>query len=123
MKQYTAHEDEFELNELRGRSYKLIVGDEKLECRAMNGGISFFPPSAHAPGHVHDDQEEVVYCLEGQGKLVTQGKSEAIRPGTFMVIPPGVAHSINNTGQQTIKLLYLFSPKCKIGQYPDIPND
>ncbi|NIA06482.1 MAG: cupin domain-containing protein [Actinobacteria bacterium] len=122
MKRYTAHEDDFELNELVGRSYKLIVGSEQLLCEAINGGVSFFGPQAHAPGHVHETEEEVAYCLEGTGQAVIDGKAETIRPGTFIVFPPKVLHSINNTGDKTIKLLYLFSPKCKIGQYSNVPS-
>lgn len=123
MTRYAVHEDDFKINELVGRSYKLIVGTDELPCNAINGGVSFFPPHAHAPGHVHDKEEEVVYCLEGEGEVVVEGKSEPIRPGSFMVFPPGVLHSINNTGDETIKLLYVFSPKCKIGQYPNVSNE
>jgi len=122
MEKYTAHEEDFELVELVGRTHKVIVGSDRLPCRAMNGGVSFFLPHIHAPGHTHGAEEEVVYCLEGEGEVVVEGESETIRPGTFVVVPPGVLHSINNTGDVTIKLLYLFSPKCKIGQYPDIPS-
>lgn len=122
MKHYAVHEDDFEMQELVGRAYKFIVGSDRLACRAINGGVSFFPPHAHAPGHVHDVEEEVIYCLEGEGQIVVDGQPEPIRPGTFMAVPPGLLHSINNTGDKTIKLVYLFSPKCKIGQYPNVPS-
>ena len=103
MKKNVAHENEFELKELLGRSYKLIIGSQRLPCQAINGGVSFFPPHAHAPAHVHQAEEEVAYCLEGKGEAVIGGKSEPICPGTFIIFPRNVSHSINNTGDQTIK--------------------
>lgn len=122
MNRHVGYEDDFEMNELVGRSYKLIVGTEQLPCEAINGGVSFFPPKAHAPGHTHDVEEEVIYCLQGEGEVVLDGRPEPLRPGTFVVFRPGVLHSINNTGDATIKLLYVFSPKCRIGQYPNVPS-
>ena len=98
MKKNVAHENEFELKELLGRSYKLIIGSQRLPCQAINGGVSFFPPHAHAPAHVHQAEEEVAYCLEGKGEAVIGGKSEPICPGTFIIFPRNVSHSINNTG-------------------------
>ena len=123
MTEHVAHEDDFEVHELVGRSYKLIVGADELPCQRINGGVSFFPARAHAPGHRHELEEEVVYCLEGQGQAVIDGKAEPIRPGTFIVFPPKSLHSINNTGARTIKLLYLFSPPCKIGDYSNVSNE
>jgi len=117
------HEEEFETHELVGRSYKLILGTDQLPCERCNGGISFFPPHAHSPAHRHEQEEEVVYCLEGEGFAVIDGEAEPIRPGAFVVFPPQSLHSINNTGDKTIKLLFLFSPKCKIGQYDDIATE
>ena len=119
---YVMHEEEADLQELVGRSYKLIVGSRRLPCRAMNGGVSLFPPHAHAPGHVHEAEEEVIYCLEGRGEIMVESKPEPLRPGCFVVIPPNILHSINNTGEKTIKLIFLFSPPCKIGKYKDITS-
>ena len=122
MKRYAVHEEDFELNQLVGRSYKLVVGSDQLPCRAINGGVCFFPPHTHAPGHVHQLEEEVVYCVQGRGEVVVDGQPEPIRPGTFIVFPPKVLHSINNTSDKTIKLVYLFSPKCKVGKYPNVTS-
>ena len=123
MTKYTAHEDEFELNELVGRSYKLIVGSDELPCDDVNAVVSFFPPCAKAPGHVHDIAKEIIYCLEGEGEIVIGGEAEPIRRGTFIVVPPKILHNINNTSDKTIKLLCLFSPKIEIGQYPNVSSD
>ena len=119
-RRHTLHEDEVPLGELKGRSYKLVVGSENLASRHFDGGVSFFPPRSHGPGHIHEREEEVIYVLEGSGQAVIDGVGEELRPGTFCVFPIGSLHSINNTGDTTIKLLFLFTPPADIGNYPDV---
>lgn len=116
---YSIHEDDAELNKLKGRDYKLLGYRDTIGCKNLCVGVSFFPPGKHAPGHIHDKEEEVVYCLEGTGEIVIDGKPEKIRPGTVVYMPPKSLHSVNNTGKETIKLLFIFSPGAKIGEYKD----
>ena len=80
-------------------------------------GCVFFSANKHAPAHIHDKEEEVVYCLEGKGEIIIDGKPEEIKPGTVVFMPPGSLHSVNNTGDEMIKLLFAFSPAAKIGAY------
>lgn len=116
---YSIHEDDVKLEKLKGRDYKLLGSKDTIGCKNLCVGVSFFPPGKHAPGHIHNGEEEVVYCLEGTGELVIDGKVEKIRPGTVVYIPPKSLHSVNNTGKKTIKLLFIFSPSVKIGAYKD----
>lgn len=116
---YSIHEDDVKLNKLKGRDYKLLGCKETIGCKNLCIGVSFFPPGKHSPGHIHKKEEEVVYCLEGNGEIVIDGKPEKIRPGTTVYMPPGSMHSVNNTGEKTIKLLFFFSPSAKIGAYKD----
>ncbi|MCL5072351.1 MAG: cupin domain-containing protein [Actinobacteria bacterium] len=114
---YSKNEDEVELIKLKGRAYKLLASEETIGCKNLCAGITLFPAGKHAPGHIHESQEEVIYCLEGSGEAVIDGKSMKIKPGTVVYFPPGSLHSINNTGKETIKLLFMFSPSTKIGAY------
>jgi quercetin dioxygenase-like cupin family protein len=114
---YSTNEDEIKLIELKGRSYKLLASKETIGCRNLCVGVSFFPAGKHAPGHIHKDEEEVIYCLEGNGEALIDGNSIKIQPGTVIYFPPDSLHSINNTGKEEIKLLFIFSPSAKIGAY------
>ena len=47
---------------------------------------------AEIPPHVHE-QDDIVYHIEGKGKMWIEGKGDFdVRPGTFMRIPGGVKH-------------------------------
>ena len=114
---YSIHEDDIKIMELKGRDYKLLASKETIGCKNLCAGVSFFAAGKHAPGHIHNNEEEVIYCLEGNGEAVIDGKNMKIKPGTVVYFPPGSLHSINNTGKETIKLLFMFSPSAKIGAY------
>lgn len=114
---YSINEDEIKLEKLKGRSYKLLASSETIGCKNLCAGVSFFPAGQHAPGHIHEKEEEVIYCLKGTGEAVIENKHFELKPGAVVYFPPGGLHSINNTGKDTIKLLFMFSPAAKIGQY------
>ena len=116
---YSVNEDDIKTVELKGRSFKLLASKETVGCRNSCAGVSFFPAGKHAPGHIHDVEEEVIYCLEGSGEAIINDDRVKIKQGTVVYFPPGSLHSINNTGKDTIKLLFMFSPSVKIGEYKD----
>ena len=114
---YSVHEDDIPLIKLKGRSYKLLGCKETIGCMNLCAGVAFFPPGKHAPGHIHELEEEVIYCIEGKGEAVVDGMCIKIKPGIVVYFPIGSLHSINNTGKDTIKLFFTFSPIAKIGAY------
>jgi quercetin dioxygenase-like cupin family protein len=119
---HTINEKDVQKNKLMGRDYKLMFNQSVLGVKNLCGVVSFFPAKMHAPGHIHKDAEEVIYVLKGNGYLTIGNKKENISPGTVGYIPKGKPHSINNTGNETIKLYCVFSPPIKIGNYKDIQH-
>lgn len=108
---YTIHEDEVKAKKLPGRLHKMIIGPDNFgKCKKMCFGLADFPPQAHAPAHIHSKEEEIIYVLTGLGEIYFNGVPEAVRPGTCVYIPPGIEHSINNTGKEIMKVAYVFSP-------------
>jgi quercetin dioxygenase-like cupin family protein len=45
------------------------------------------------------------------------GQPEAIRPGSFMLVSPGVEHSLEAGPGADLKVFYVFSPPVKQGSY------
>ena len=71
---YTIHERDVEAKELPGRKHKMIIGPDNFgAAKTMCFGVADFPPNAHAPGHVHDVQEEILYVLSGAGEMYFDG--------------------------------------------------
>lgn len=118
MPKHTIHENEVEAKELPGRLHKMIIGPDNFgNCKNICFGVAYFPAKRHASAHVHDKQEEIIYILTGSGEIYFDGIPEKISPGTCIYIPPGIEHSINNTDNEVMKLVYVFSPPVKQGSY------
>jgi len=108
---YIIHEDDVEARELPGRKYKVVVGPQNFgKSKNMLFGIASFPPKSIMPGHIHKKEEEIVYFLNGYGEMFFNGIPEIIKKGSVAYIPPGVEHSINNKSNETMNLIYVFSP-------------
>ena len=115
---YTIHETEIEPKELPGRKHRMIISPEHFgPAKHMAMGTADFPPRSHAPAHVHPKEEEILYVLSGEGNVYFNGESEPVRPGTCIYVPPGVEHSIENTSDEVLRVVYIFSPPVKQGSY------
>jgi mannose-6-phosphate isomerase-like protein (cupin superfamily) len=42
--------------------------------------------------HYHEKHTEIYYILEGEGFIELDGKRTPVKPGTAILIPPGVRH-------------------------------
>jgi len=58
--------------------------------------------------HEHGDQ--FIRVESGTGRATLNGTAYALRPGTAMVIPAGVAHNVVNTGSSPLQMYFLYSP-------------
>lgn len=65
-------------------------------------------PGSATPPHQHDC-EEVVLVLEGCGEVRWDGRSLPFGQDSTLVIPPGVAHQIVNTGAAPLVTVAAFS--------------
>ncbi len=57
---------------------------------------------ALAPGYEaspHEDPEEVLYVLRGEGEILSEGVRKPVKPGTMVYSPAGTPHGIWNTSQ------------------------
>jgi len=120
MQRYTIHEREVKVVNLPGRDHKMIIGPRNFgNAKNMCFGIADFPPNTHAPRHVHPSQEEIIYILTGKGKMYFNDRPEVIESGICVYIPPGIRHSINNTSDEVMRLVYVFSPPVEQGSYEE----
>jgi quercetin dioxygenase-like cupin family protein len=66
-------------------------------------------PVGRAPPHSHP-YDELVLVLEGHGIAHIGGAEHAIGPGSCTHLPPGLAHCLENTGPQSMRVLGVFHP-------------
>ena len=73
-------------------------------------GIIDIPPGREIEAHVHDDEDDAFYIVDGE-MTVFFGTEEALAgPGTFVLVPPGVEHAFRNKGATPVRMLNIHAP-------------
>ena len=58
--------------------------------------------------HRHEDFEECIHVLSGDGLTDAESGQFALKAGDTIVIPPGEMHVTRNTGKEPLMLLCFF---------------
>jgi mannose-6-phosphate isomerase-like protein (cupin superfamily) len=80
------------------------------EVRSTPGGVV-------APAHVHREHAEGFWVLEGELTFTVAGDELQAGPGTWVLVPPGIAHAFAVTGSGTACFLDLHAPSCGFGAF------
>ena len=73
-----------------------------------------FPPGPFVPPHIHPDQDEFLYILEGRFDFILNDEEAIGEPGDLITLPRGIPHGIFNKSDQTIKTLFWVTPTHKL---------
>ena len=68
------------------------------------------PPGTFVPPHIHPDQDEYLYILEGKLDFMLGGGEAQATPGDLVRLAMGIPHGIFNKSDQTAKVLFWVSP-------------
>lgn len=67
-------------------------------------------PGAQTTPHRHPRSEEFYYVIEGAGVMSIDGESSEVGVGDAILIPPGAAHTLKNTGMSALTILCCCAP-------------
>ena len=109
--------DQAEVVLLPGRDWYTYVGPHNTPTERVSIGVSVFPPGSRPAGHVHDAQEETIYCAAGRGRIVTPELVAEMEPGVTVWVPPGIFHATESDGPEPLELVCFFSPPVVPGSY------
>ena len=73
-------------------------------------GIIEIAPGRVLESHVHQDEDDAFYILEGEMTFVVGDERVAAGPGTFVLVPPGVEHGFANEAAVPVRMLNLHAP-------------
>src|SRR5262245_46207819 len=60
--------------------------------------------------HLHEKETETIYVLAGQGLLTHGDVQSEVKAGMGASVPPGLLHSLRNTGETPLQLLAFHMP-------------
>jgi len=72
------------------------------------------PPGTFVPPHIHPEQDEYLYILEGKFDLLLDGVEHIAEPGDLVTLPRGIPHGIFNKSERTIKTLFWVTPSLRL---------
>ncbi|MCB0209981.1 MAG: cupin domain-containing protein [Anaerolineae bacterium] len=99
------------------RVYDHIGGENMtilLSAQDTNGSFAMFidevPPAAGPPMHIHHNEDETFYILEGQLDITIKGETFTAPAGGTAFLPKGIPHTFHNSSEQTARALVVLTP-------------
>lgn len=85
-----------------------------LSEAASEGGVSVYefglpPRTAGAPPHVHANEDEYGYILEGEVTVLAGEDVVTLGPGDFAALTRGAPHGFWNAGEEPARILFMVS--------------
>lgn len=80
------------------------------------------PREAFPPPHVHHQEEEAWFILEGTFEFQVDGRTFQVGSGSFVLAPRGTVHTFWATGPQPHRWLTIFSPSGMEGYFREFAH-
>ena len=59
---------------------------------------------------VHEDVDQLLYLVHGEGVAVIEGREVAFEKGSIFCVPKGTRHNVKNLGDGPMKLFTIYAP-------------
>jgi quercetin dioxygenase-like cupin family protein len=86
----------------------------KMQSRETGESVMMFEESAPAGAttnfHIHQHSDELAYVLSGEITFMIGDRITVGGPGTCAFMPRGVAHAWKTTGDETARVLFIYTP-------------
>lgn len=90
--------------------WKTLLSADRTPTEAMTVGITEIEPGQANEIFLHQHaQPEVYYILAGHGVVQISGEEYDLQPGSLVFIPGDAPHGLRNTGNEVLRLLYVFA--------------
>lgn len=103
-----------------------ILGQTYVPKQRSENSFSWhatFPDGTFVPPHIHADQDEYIYILEGRFDLLLDGKPASAEAGDLIRLPRGISHGIFNKSGAPVKCVFWVSPTAGLWQlFTEIHN-
>jgi quercetin dioxygenase-like cupin family protein len=76
----------------------------------LSMGYQAIAPGGRVREHSHGDQVELQICFRGRGRVVVDGTSHPLVPGTACFLGHDVKHEIVNEGADELVMLWVITP-------------
>ncbi|MEN6450326.1 MAG: cupin domain-containing protein [Thermoguttaceae bacterium] len=93
-----------------GSEIRELLAHRNSSIRNQTLAEARLPSGASTTAHHHVKTEEIYYVLDGNGLMRVGEETAAVGPGDAIAIPPGMSHTIRNTGSCMLRFLCCCAP-------------
>ena len=68
------------------------------------------PAGGEIGEEIHEDVDQILLFLEGEGEAVLEGERSAVGPDDLVYVKAGTRHNFVNIGSSPLRLLTIYSP-------------
>jgi quercetin dioxygenase-like cupin family protein len=105
------HENEAAENKLPGRAMRWLASESVLGAEKMSVCTIRVPAGETVrPAHSHPDGEELIFILEGSGRVLVDGEVKPVQKDTAVLFPKGSVHMLQNNGKIEMRVICFFAP-------------
>lgn len=89
----------------------ILVSEKTCGAQNLAMGVNETYVGGMVPEHKHEKEEEVMFFIQGKGQFITKDETIDLHPGVCVYNPPGEYHKIVNTGSESLKFVWIYSPQ------------
>jgi mannose-6-phosphate isomerase-like protein (cupin superfamily) len=93
-----------------GSAIRELAGPAWTPARNQSLAEATLEPAGQTAEHYHPRAEELYYFVAGEGRMRLGEEEDEVGVGDCVVIPPGTAHKLWNTGEGALVLLCCCAP-------------
>lgn len=90
--------------------WRTLLSADRTPTDSLTVGIAELAPDEKDALACHQHaQAEVYYVLSGEGIVTIEDRPHLVSPGSTVFIPGNAKHRVRNTGNKTLRFLYVFA--------------
>jgi quercetin dioxygenase-like cupin family protein len=72
--------------------------------------VTIPPGPAVTPLHVHHENDEAMYVIEGEVAVELGEEHRVLKTGAYAMAPRGLPHTYRNSGEEAARVLFVYTP-------------
>ena len=88
-----------------------LVRKKVFQTESIVAEIVCYEPGQLTKTHVHPNQDEIFFCMDGSGVITFAGRDDIpIEKGSVVFVPKGTEHGVNTIGDERLVLVFTKGP-------------
>ncbi len=88
-----------------------LIRKKMVQSETIVSEMVCYEPGQITKTHVHPNQDEIFYCVEGIGSIsFVEQEDVPIKPGSVVFVPAGIEHGVDTVGDSRLVIMFTKGP-------------